>query len=154
MNIEEAFTVAADPATTWGLIRDPACMMTCVPGCQAIERIDQDRYRAEVGVGVGPIRARFNLLVTVLEERPPTLVRSTTEGEEGSRASLVKSNNEVRLSPVEGGGTEIAYRAEVTISGRLGRYGSGMMTKIAGRLAKEFEETFRQKAEAARELVS
>ena len=99
MNIEEAFTVAADPATTWDLIRDPACMMTCVPGCETIERLDDDRYRAEVAVGVGPIKARFNLLVTVLEERPLTFVRSTTEGEEGSRASLVKSNNEVRLIP-------------------------------------------------------
>ena len=62
---------------------------------------------------------------------------------------MVKSVNEMRLTRLAGGETEIAYSADVEISGRLGRYGAGMMKKIATKLAGKFEESFRQLAEAS-----
>lgn len=147
MKIEQSFVVNAERADVWGLIRDPVRMVACVPGCEEIEQLADDSYRAAVIVSVGPIKARFNLIIDILEEVPGEHVRSSSQGEEGGRASMVKSLNDVRLRTVEDGATEISYAADVEISGRLGRYGSGMMQKIAVRLAAKFEDTFKAMAE-------
>lgn len=147
MKIEQSFAVQAPMDRVWSLIRDPEVMVGCVPGCDSIERTDDTTYSANVTVSVGPIKAAFNLIIEIVEEDPPRYVRTVSRGEEGSRASMVKSVNEMRLSKLDNDATEIAYAAEVEISGRLGRYGAGMMKKIATKLAARFEEAFRQLAE-------
>lgn len=152
MRIEQSFTVGARPDRVWSLIRDPQIMVGCVPGCDGIEQIDETSYTAQVTVSVGPIKARFNLVIEITEEQAPTLIRTESRGEEGSRASMVKSVNEMRLTPVDEG-TEVSYSADVEISGRLGRYGAGMMKKIATKLAGKFEESFRTLAEAPEEVA-
>jgi carbon monoxide dehydrogenase subunit G len=152
MLIEETFSVAAPRERVWALIRDPNLMVACVPGCESIEEIDPTHYRTAVKVTVGPITARFNLDIEVIEESAPDYVRSTSKGEEGSRASVVQSTNLVRLADGADGGTDVTYSADVDISGRLGRYGAGMMKKIAGRLAKKFEASFRERAETVEEV--
>jgi hypothetical protein len=149
MRIEESFEVAAPQSAVWAEIRDPARMVTCVPGCESIERLEGETYRAVVTVSVGPIKARFNLTVSVEEERPPEFVRTLTRGEEGSRASVVQADSMLTLTPLDGGATRVAYASEVEIGGRLGRYGASMMKKIAERKARDFETAFRARVESA-----
>lgn len=152
MQIEQSFIVDAPRSRVWTLIRDPEQMIACVPGCDSIEQTGPDAYRAAVTVSVGPIKARFSLTITVLEEVAMSYVRTESRGEEGSRASIVQSISDVRLADTEEGGTEITYSSTVEISGRLGRYGAGMMKKIATRLAAKFEESFRTLAETREEV--
>lgn len=148
MRIEGSFTVAAPRERVFAEITNPALMAGCIPGCEAIEVIDAKTYRARIVVEVGPIKARFNLVVEVTEEEAPVRVASVTRGEEGTRASVISSNNELRLAPAEGG-TEVKYISEVSVTGRLGKFGLGMMKKKAEQLGAKFAETFRGKIEAA-----
>lgn len=148
MRIEGSFTVAAPRERVFAEITNPALMAGCIPGCEAIEVIDGKTYRARILVEVGPIKARFNLVVEVTEEEAPMRVASVTRGEEGTRASVISSNNELLLAPAEGG-TEVKYVSEVSVTGRLGKFGLGMMKKKAEQLGAKFAETFRGKIEAA-----
>ncbi len=106
MRIEGSFTVAAPRERVFAEITNPALMAGCIPGCEAIEVVDAKTYRARILVEVGPIKARFNLVVEVTEETPPERVVSVTRGEEGTRASVISSNNELLLAPAETGGVE------------------------------------------------
>lgn len=148
MRIEGSFIVAAPPERVFAEITNPALMAGCIPGCEAIEVIDGKTYRARILVEVGPIKARFNLVVEVTEEEAPIRVASVTRGEEGTRASVISSNNELVLAPADGG-TEVKYLSEVSVTGRLGKFGLGMMKKKAEQLGAKFAETFRGKIEAA-----
>lgn len=147
MKIEDGFTVAAPIERVWACITDPETVALCVPGCRSVEALSPTAYRAQVQVAVGPIKATFNLQVEVLEERSPNLVRSRTRGEEGSRASIVSAENLLKLAPAEEGGTEVVYSSEVSVVGRLGKFGLGVMKKKAQTLGKQFAENFRQKVE-------
>ena len=149
MRIEGSFIVAAPRERVFAEITNPALMAGCIPGCEAIEVIDPKTYRARILIEVGPIKARFNLVVEVKEEVPPARVVSLTRGEEGTRASVISSNNELVLVPAEGGGTEVKYVSEVSVTGRLGKFGLGMMKKKAEALGAKFAENFRGKIEAA-----
>lgn len=147
MKIEGAFRVAAPRLEVWRRITDPGLMAACVPGCQAIERLSPTRYMTKVAVGIGPIKATFNLLVEVTKEEPPERVLSTTRGEEGSRASIVSAENVVALAEIDTATTEVSYSSEVAVSGRLGKFGLGVMKKKAAAMGEEFVAAFRARVE-------
>ncbi|HUC61753.1 MAG TPA: carbon monoxide dehydrogenase subunit G [Alphaproteobacteria bacterium] len=149
MRIEGAFRIAAPRAEVWKRITDPALMASCVPGCEAIERQSPTRYGARVKLAVGPIKASFNLVVEVVREEPPERVRSTTRGEEGSRASIVSAENVVALVEIDPVTTEVSYSSDVSVTGRLGKFGLGVMRKKAESMGADFVAAFRARVEDA-----
>ena len=138
MKIADSFTVAAPVERTWQAITDPQIVGACLPGCEAIETVSPTLYRARIGVKLGPISAKFAAEVEVLEEQPPTRVVSVMRGEEGGRASHIRSDNILSLEPADDGGTRVTYEAEMTVTGRLAKFGFGVMKKKAQALAGEF----------------
>jgi carbon monoxide dehydrogenase subunit G len=148
MKFEGRFSIDAPRATVWEAIRDPALMARCVPGCESAEQVGEDRYSAVVGVKIGPISARFNLLIDVEEEIAPRCIRSRATGEEGSRASMLSSHNLLTLEEIAPDRTEVSWSADVNISGRLGKYGLGLMKKKVQSLSDEFVAVFAQRVEA------
>lgn len=147
MKIEDSFIVQASRDRVWAAIIDPARIAPCIPGCESIEISGPNCYRARVSFAIGPIKAAFNLEVEVTEETPPSFVASTTRGEEGTRASVLTAHNELHLVTLEDGSTEVRYVSDVSIVGRLGRFGLGVMKKKAAALGVEFAEAFRARVE-------
>jgi uncharacterized protein len=142
MRVVGSFELPQSRAAVWDKIRDPAVVASCVPGCEMVEALSPTSYRARVTVTVGPITARFNVVVELTKEEPLERVLSTTRGEEGTRASVVSAENVLRLSDLPGGGTHVDYESEVSIIGRLGKFGLGVMKKKADALGVQFAEAF------------
>ena len=149
MKLDGRFEVAAPRIAVWEAIRDPQIMAMCIPGCEAVERITDTAYRAIVSVRLGPIGARFNLVVEIEEEVAPSLVRSRARGEEGTRASVLSSDNVLSLAEPEPGRTEVDWSADVNLTGRLGKYGLGLMKKKAEALSQEFVASFQKRLATA-----
>jgi hypothetical protein len=147
VKIEDTFTVNAPVERVWALIRDPAIVAPCVPGLERVEVAGPTSYRAAVKVAVGPIKTTFSVTVDVTEETPPHFLKSVTKGDEGGRASTLTAHNELRLSPGADGGTEVHYASDVSIFGRLGKFGLGIMKKKAKETGDQFAAAFRAKAE-------
>ncbi len=147
MKIEGEFTVAAPRTIVWRHITDPEIMGPCIPGCNSIEVTGPNTYLANVQIKLGPIKTKFNLEVEVIEEVEPDHVISRTRGEEGSRASMVSAENVLRLSDADSGETRVYYSSEVSIVGRLGKYGHGVMKKVAKKLCDKFADNFRERVE-------
>ncbi|MFP6776965.1 MAG: SRPBCC domain-containing protein [Alphaproteobacteria bacterium] len=155
MIIEENFAVEAPLEHVWDCIRDPAFVAPCVPGCQDVEDIGDGAYRAAVKVGIGPIKTVFNLDIQVTEERPPDFARIDTRGQEGTNASRLKAKSELILSTTDMGDTNVYYQSDVQVTGRLVKFGLGIMKKKAAALGAEFAKNFRTAAEAkASETIS
>ena len=149
MKIEETFAIDAPRERVWRFITDPNEMGPCIPGCQDIEVTGPTRMWRRLRSR--SVRSRRP---SIWKLRLPRKCRRTTfsrkpRGEEGSRASQVSAENVLRLSDAENGGTEVFYSSEVTIAGRLGKYGHGIMKKIAKKLGEKFATAFRERVEAA-----
>jgi len=136
MLIDGQFSVAAPPERVLAHLFDARLMAECLPGCDSLEALDDNRYRAVVAVALAGVKARFDLLVEVTG-RETDGIRAITRGEEGGNASTLQATSEVRLAPVAEG-TRVDYRSEVAITGRLGRFALGMMKKKAQSLGDEF----------------
>jgi len=151
MKIEDSFTVAMPIADVWTAIIDPNVVGPCIPGCKAIEVLSPDKYRAEVVVAFGPIKTTFNVVVEVSEMVAPERVVSVTRGEEGTRASLLTANNLLALRALDDKTTEVAYSSEVSLVGRLGKFGLGIMKKRAKETGDAFVQAFRARLEQAQQ---
>lgn len=136
MLIEGSFPVNAAPQALLTRLFDPALIAACLPGCEAVERIDDDRYRTVVVVGLAGVRARFDLQVQIIE-RNEQGISTVTRGEEGGNASTLHAESTIMLSPAAAG-TLLQYRSEVNVAGRLGRFALGMMKKKAQAMGDEF----------------
>ena len=146
MQIDGQFPVAAPPQVLMKHLFDARLMASCLPGCESLERLDEDRYRAVLAVALAGVKARFDLQVQVAK-RDALNVWTVTRGEEGGQASTLQADSEVRLAP-SAEGTLVSYRSEVAVTGRLGRFALGMMKKKAQSLGDEFALNLRSKLEA------
>jgi carbon monoxide dehydrogenase subunit G len=125
MLIEGSFAVVAAPQDLLIHLFDPALMASCLPGCEALERLDADRYRTVIGIAMAGIRARFDLLIEVTD-RNESGITAITRGDEGGNASSLHAVSVVNLL-ADAAGTVVNYRSDVNIAGRLGRFALGMM---------------------------
>ena len=147
MKIEETFSVNAPIDRAWRCIMNPDQVAPCIPGCGDVEILGENKYRANVKLAVGPIKTNFNVTVEITEQQAPNFAATLTRGEEGGKASMVPANSELRLKPVNGEQTEVNYKSEVSIVGRLGKFGLGIMKKKAKAVGEEFAENFRARLE-------
>ena len=63
--------IAASRARVWEALNDPDVLRQCIPGCQSLEKLSDDRLQAVVEIKIGPIGARFNGAVTLSDLNPP-----------------------------------------------------------------------------------
>lgn len=148
MLIEGQFPIAAPPEDLIRHLFDARLMASCLPGCESLEPLSDNRYRAVVAVGLAGIQARFDLQVEVTR-RDERNVWAVTRGDEGGHASALRAETQVTLTPGEQT-TLVSYRSDVSLTGRLGRFGLGVMKKKAQSIGDEFAANLRSRLEATR----
>lgn len=143
MKIEKQFTVASTQERVWAFITDPNQAGPCIPGCKDIEVLGPGRYRATVQIQVGPIKASFAVTVEARVERPPEYAEYTVQGDEGGKASRINAVNVLSIARLSDTECEVKYSSEVNVVGRLGKFGSGVMQKIADNVGEQFAQALR-----------
>lgn len=149
IHIEERFTVAAPPGAVWDYLVDPRRVVGCLPGAELAEVIDERTFAGNVKVKVGAITVAYRGKVTMGElDAAGRRVRMTGEGREAAGTGSAKMTMESRVTPAEGGGTEVIVLADVDVVGRIVQLGRGMIEQVAHQLFKEFSACVRATLEA------
>jgi carbon monoxide dehydrogenase subunit G len=143
MKIEKRFSVSATPERIWAFITDPKLVGPCIPGCHEVDLLGPGRYRAVITLQVGPIKAKFAGLAEVSEERPPEYAEYAIKAEEGGNASRISAVSRLAITPITAEECEVSCVADVNINGRLGKFGAGVMQKIADNLGDKFAASLR-----------
>ena len=80
MDLSGSYTFAAPASTVWNLLTDPATVASCLPGCDRLEPIGDDRYRAEMTLAVAALSGQYSGTVAMLDKQPPRSYRLLVEG--------------------------------------------------------------------------
>ncbi len=147
MRIEKSFEISASQEEVWRFVSTPEMVGMCFPGCQGVTALGEDKYKATIKVHFGPIKTVFNVDFEATETRPTEFLSYTSRGEEGNRASRLKADSTLTLSTLNEGRTRVVYTSDVSIVGRLGKFGLGMMNKKADSMGDEFVQVLRTKIE-------
>ena len=80
MEITATIAFAAAPAEVWKLLMDPEAIKSCLPGCRELRPIGDNRYHAEITIGVARRRpASFTATVALSEQSPPHSYRLSVD---------------------------------------------------------------------------
>ena len=135
--------IPAPVETVWQMINDPEVLRACIPGCESLERGEDDRLTAPVALKVGPVKARFAGEVTLSEIDPPNGYRIFGKGS-GGVAGFAEGGAVIALAPVEGG-TLLSYEAEAKIGGKLAQLGTRLIDSTAKKLTLQFFDALNQR---------
>jgi carbon monoxide dehydrogenase subunit G len=141
---EQVFTVQAPIEKTWEFLLDVERLAPCIPGCEKVEPIDDTSFFMSVAARVGIVHARFRLRVTMTEKRPPHHLSSVATGEDSALGSSVTMQNSLDLRALGPAETEVRYRSEVSVLGRLGAIGFSVMKEKVKRQGEEFAANVRR----------
>ena len=63
------FELNVDIDTVWNVLINPEKVVTCVPGAELTETIDEDNLKGKVTIKIGPVTAKFNGDVEIEKRR-------------------------------------------------------------------------------------
>lgn len=147
MRLEGGFEVAAPASRLWDFFWDVEVLGACLPGCEGVQKVDDKTFTGAVRARVGPVQARFQGKATITDTTPPSRIVLKAEGEDNRTASRVRATIELSLTPLDDSHTRAGYQANVTIVGRLGQFGDGIIRETAGVLLEEFAGNLRARLE-------
>jgi 2-furoyl-CoA dehydrogenase large subunit len=132
-----SFSVAAPPAKVWRALLDPESLRAVIPGCHRLDAVGMNAYRAEVSLGVGPVRGRFvaHVRLSDLDPERSGRISGTLEGPLGAGSGL----GVVRLAAAPQG-THIDYDYAITVSGKVAAVGGRLLDGAAQLLMRQFFE--------------
>ncbi|MCC8395356.1 molybdopterin-dependent oxidoreductase [Paraburkholderia sp. MMS20-SJTR3] len=144
LTAQGAVELPATPEAVFAVLLDPRALANVIPGCHALEETAPNQYRADVTVGVGMIKARFEARIGLSEIDAPRRLRLAGAGI--SPLGSARGSGLVELTP-QGSGTRLTYDYEAQVSGKVAAVGGRMLEGAAKVVLKQlFESLGRQAA--------
>jgi len=136
MKVSGEATLNAAVPRVYAALNDPAMLVRTIPGCERLEQVGADSYRATVTAGVASIKGTFNGDVRLSDQDAPNsfTLHASGAGAPGTVSAVAR----VVLAEAEGGTTLLRYDADATIGGMIGGVGQRMLTGVARKTAGEF----------------
>jgi uncharacterized protein len=145
MIMEGKFTVKAPIQKLWDTLMDPETLLSCIPGAEKIERIDEKTFDCLVKQKVGPISVKFKFKSVLSKVEPPTHIEVDGEGEDIGKAGHFVQKSVVDLRETAEGEVELSYRTDATIVGKLAMFGDRIMRAKAKKVEEEFTNALQEK---------
>jgi carbon monoxide dehydrogenase subunit G len=145
MLMEGKFTIKAPIQKLWDTLMDPETLLSCIPGAEKIERIDEKTFDCVVKQKVGPISVKFKFKSVLSKVEPPTHIEVDGEGEDIGKAGHFVQKSVVDLRETTKGEVEISYKTDATIVGKLAMFGDRIMRAKAKKVEEEFTKALQEK---------
>jgi carbon monoxide dehydrogenase subunit G len=124
------------PATVvWDLLMDVSALASCIPGCERLEPIGENRYRAVVTVSLAAISGSFDGTVTLGDMQPP--VSYTLAVDARGRTGFVHGTAAITLEDL-GSRTVVAVQADMHVGGPVARVGQRLLGTVSKMMLERF----------------
>lgn len=148
MHLAGTYAFNAPIAHVWALLNDPDVIASCLPGCEKLEPLGDDRYRANLSMAVAAISGQYSGTVALLDKRPPRSYRLAVDG--SGKAGFVKGEATVTLteSTAAASATDVTVQGEGQVGGLIARVGQRLLGSVSQMMLDRFFAALREKAEA------
>jgi carbon monoxide dehydrogenase subunit G len=138
IQVEERFTVRAPAAAVWAYLTDPRRVVSCLPGAELVEVVDERTFLGNVRVKVGALGITYKGRVH-LDELDTTThrVKMSGEGRESAGTGQARMTMESEVTERGPSETEVVVRAQVDVVGRIVQLGRGMIVEVAHQLFQQ-----------------
>jgi uncharacterized protein len=135
MKLEGSYEVKAPRQKVWSAFLDPETLRKAIPGCEKLEMIGPDEYKATLKIGVAAVKGTFEGKVRLSDKKPSDSYRLAAEGSGGP--GFVRADTVISLADIEGG-TRVSYSADVQVGGLIAGVGQRMLGGVSKMMADQF----------------
>ena len=148
MLMEGNFVVSAPIEKVWSNLLNPETLAACIPGCEKMEAIDDNTYNSIVKAKVGPISVKLRFTTNLTEINRPRYLKAVGQGEVLNKMGTFTQETTITLEEIKDG-TEVLYRSNVNITGRIATFGDKVMKAKSKEMERHFTQALRQKLQQA-----
>lgn len=144
MQIDHEFTVSVPADRAWEVLTDLAGIAPCMPGAR-LTGVDGDVYSGRVKIKVGPVISEYAGTARFVE-KDDAAHRAVIEarGKDSRGAGNAAANIHAGLRP-DGERTVVTVSTDLTISGKIAQFGSGMIKEVSAKLLGQFVQNLETK---------
>jgi len=154
VKIEKSFQVKEPVEKVWAFLSDPRKVVTCVPGAQITDQVDEKTYKGAISVKVGPSVTDYKGEVEIVKLDPQGHeIEILGKGQDvrGKGSASMKMTG--KLTALPQGGTEVVSVSELNVVGILAQMGSRVINEVSNILFEKFMKDFQQKLQASPDQV-
>ena len=142
MELSGSYTFAASATTVWNLLVNPEVIASCLPGCDRLEPIGEDRYKAELTLAVAAISGRYTGTVAMLDKQAPHSYRLVVEGT--GKPGFVRGEGTIELRE-DGQTTIVTVKGQGQVGGLMARVGQRLLGAVSKMMMDRFFACLQQK---------
>jgi 2-furoyl-CoA dehydrogenase large subunit len=128
--------VPAPPSSVWQMLLQPETLKSIIPGCHSVEKLSDTHFRADVTLGVGPVKGRYKADITLSDLDPPRAV--TLSGIVTGALGDGRGTGRIKLFPTDNGGTQVSYDYDAAIGGKVASVGGRLLDGAAKIVIRQF----------------
>jgi len=136
MHLTGNHVFAAPPEKVWALLMDTPTLAKLVPGITSLELVEENKYKALLGVKLGPVNANFVGHLQLEDLQPPNSF--TMKVQQNSKVGNAAANIAIGLQSLDDTQTEVSFQGDVKLSGMLATMGQRLIGSVAQTLSKQF----------------
>jgi uncharacterized protein len=144
VRVEKKFEVPEPVDKVWAFLSDPRKVVTCVPGAQITEQVDERTYKGAISVKVGPTVSDYKGQVQIVKTDPAAYeIEILGKGQEtrGKGSASMKMTGKLRALE---NGTEVISVSELALAGILAQMGGRIINEVSNIMFAQFTSNFRQ----------
>src|SRR5262249_41093168 len=133
--LEGSYDIPAPRDLVWAAFLDPEQLRKAIPGCEKLEAVGNDEYKATMKVGVAAVKGTFEGKVRLSDKKPPESYKMAVEG--SGAPGFIRGETVITLAEANGG-TRVSYTADVQVGGLIAGVGQRMLGGISKMMADQF----------------
>lgn len=144
--VDKSFDVDHPVAVVWEYLKDPSKIVSCVPGAELTEKIDDQNYKGKVNLKFGPVAANYNGQVIIEKEDAENHELflkgkgTDTRGKGGANMEMTG-----KLEAKADDKTSVNFSMLISVTGMLAQFGSRLIVDVTDHLTNQFIENFKAK---------
>ncbi len=149
MNVSGERIFDAPRAIVWQVMNDPASMAKTMPGVETFDIHDDRRWTANVKIPLGLGGLKMKVDMEKIEEREPEFAKLAVKGH--GVGAMMNMETSFTLGDAPGGGTSMAWSAEVKILGPVGSMGQRVLQPIINQQVQHVLSALDAQVQAAKQ---
>jgi len=135
MDIHGSYTFQAPAQAVWDLLVDATAISSCLPGCETLDSIDENRYRAVLTLGIAAVTGRYEGTVKMKDLDPPNTYGLEIEGR--GKSGFVNGSATISLTETDGI-TVVTVVGLVQVGGTIARVGQRLLGGVSRMMMDRF----------------
>ena len=148
MNVSGDRTFDAPRATVWQVMNDPESMAKTMPGVESFDVHDDRHWTANVKIPLGLGGLKMKVDMEKVEEREPEFAKMAIKGQ--GVGAMMNMETSFTLGDAAGGGTSMAWEADVKILGPVGSMGQRVLQPIVNQQVQHVLSALDAQVQAAK----